>query len=485
MSSRSHYGMLGAVNVHYGRGGKMRQKPVKFRLGDAQARSKLAVQKYRETVAGFDYVTRKKLAELDADMDGWEDDPALFPIPPGDEGVLASHVGGEYELCAELLQNQKVHKDNRTHRDRTESRNIQWATLIPALTDAYLIWWKERAGPSSSGSAESATLSRLSRSASSDEHAWSVTVIVFTSTSTAQFVPSLPLEVATVMLARHGYLTCSPIQPTLALSFDVLEAYHQLHGTCLRLSIQALCQGLCRLHQVLYRCHFSEQFSIAHDIYLDVLHAVDVRVGTALERTTPNWCMLNACAPCLYHLEGEGDMARSILPSMDGNSSLKLVNDTFQHGTTHPDGRTCHSDLFLAEDHVNRFKHKVAAVQKHHLKPATRHRRREINAYPRPMLNVTSAADVGDVDIADMVDSSVINMDVADVVDAATELSNDVDYTEEPCNSKGVCAERWHNAGPVACKKMFALFAATGIFTCLCRHGQVLTMCDMVQSGKL
>ncbi|KAI0653660.1 hypothetical protein C8Q70DRAFT_927314 [Cubamyces menziesii] len=244
------------------------------------------------------------------------------------------------------------------------------------------------------------------------------------------------------MLARHGYLTCSPIQPTLALSFDVLEAYHQLHGTCLRLSIQALCQGLCRLHQVLYRCHFSEQFSIAHDIYLDVLHAVDVRVGTALERTTPNWCMLNACAPCLYHLEGEGDMARSILPSMDGNSSLKLVNDTFQHGTTHPDGRTCHSDLFLAEDHVNRFKHKVAAVQK-------------INAYPRPMLNVTSAADVGDVDIADMVDSS------------------------------GVCAERWHNAGPVACKKMFALFAATGIFTCLCRHGQVLTMCDMVQSGKL
>ena len=174
---------------------------------------------------------------------------------------------------------------------------------------------------------------------------------------------------------------------------SALEYTSPLPGTLQAPPGKFVCHGCCvhwltmRMIQVLYRCHFSEQFSIAHDIYLDVLHAVNVRVATALERTTPNWCMLNACAPCLYHLEGEGDMARSILPSMDGNSSLKLVNDTFRHGTTHPDGRTCHSDLFLAEDHVNRFKHKVAAVQKvrqsahtiffshtslqHHPKPAT------------------------------------------------------------------------------------------------------------------
>ncbi|KAJ2968160.1 hypothetical protein NUW54_g13303 [Trametes sanguinea] len=32
---------------------------------------------------------------------------------------------------------------------------------------------------------------------------------------------------------------------------------------------------------------------------------------------------------------------------------------------------------------------------------------------------------------------------------------------------------------------MFALFAATGVFVCLCRHGQLLTMCDMIRSGEL
>ncbi|EMD37545.1 hypothetical protein CERSUDRAFT_50792, partial [Gelatoporia subvermispora B] len=34
-------------------------------------------------------------------------------------------------------------------------------------------------------------------------------------------------------------------------------------------------------------------------------------------------------------------------------------------------------------------------------------------------------------------------------------------------------------------KKMFALFAITGIFVCLCRHGHVLAACDMIRSGEL
>ncbi|KAI0363427.1 hypothetical protein BV20DRAFT_931127, partial [Pilatotrama ljubarskyi] len=55
----------------------------------------------------------------------------------------------------------------------------------------------------------------------------------------------------------------------------------------------------------------------------------------------------------------------------------------------------------------------------------------------------------------------------------------------EPADSPSLCAERWRNAGPEARKKMFALFNTTGVFCCLCRHGQVLTMCDMVRSGEL
>lgn len=32
---------------------------------------------------------------------------------------------------------------------------------------------------------------------------------------------------------------------------------------------------------------------------------------------------------------------------------------------------------------------------------------------------------------------------------------------------------------------MFALFAVTGVFVCLCRHGQLLAICDMIRSGEL
>ncbi|KZT63507.1 hypothetical protein DAEQUDRAFT_680262, partial [Daedalea quercina L-15889] len=34
-------------------------------------------------------------------------------------------------------------------------------------------------------------------------------------------------------------------------------------------------------------------------------------------------------------------------------------------------------------------------------------------------------------------------------------------------------------------KKMFALFSVTGIFVAVCRHGQLLIMCDMIWSGEL
>ncbi|KAH9947990.1 hypothetical protein B0H21DRAFT_708025 [Amylocystis lapponica] len=33
-------------------------------------------------------------------------------------------------------------------------------------------------------------------------------------------------------------------------------------------------------------------------------------------------------------------------------------------------------------------------------------------------------------------------------------------------------------------QKMFALFAVTGIFVCLCRHGHLLVICDMIRSGN-
>lgn len=48
-----------------------------------------------------------------------------------------------------------------------------------------------------------------------------------------------------------------------------------------------------------------------------------------------------------------------------------------------------------------------------------------------------------------------------------------------------VCVERWRSAGPEARKKMFAMFAISGIFLAVCRHGHLLAICDMIRSGEL
>lgn len=47
------------------------------------------------------------------------------------------------------------------------------------------------------------------------------------------------------------------------------------------------------------------------------------------------------------------------------------------------------------------------------------------------------------------------------------------------------CVERWRAAGPESRKKMFALFAITGVFVSVCRHGHPLVICDMIRSGEL
>ena len=48
-----------------------------------------------------------------------------------------------------------------------------------------------------------------------------------------------------------------------------------------------------------------------------------------------------------------------------------------------------------------------------------------------------------------------------------------------------VCVERWRSASPESRKKMFVLFAVSGIFIAVCRHGHLLVICDMIRSGEL
>jgi hypothetical protein len=53
----------------------------------------------------------------------------------------------------------------------------------------------------------------------------------------------------------------------------------------------------------------------------------------------------------------------SWLGTMDGNYSLKLVDTTFQAGSTHPDNCASTSFCWLMPDQVDTFKDEVAKVR--------------------------------------------------------------------------------------------------------------------------
>lgn len=47
------------------------------------------------------------------------------------------------------------------------------------------------------------------------------------------------------------------------------------------------------------------------------------------------------------------------------------------------------------------------------------------------------------------------------------------------------CTERWKANADDVHKKVFNCFDEAGVFVCLCRHGHVFAMADMVSSGEL
>lgn len=95
-----------------------------------------------------------------------------------------------------------------------------------------------------------------------------------------------------------------------------------------------------------------------------IMYSVDGLCNQALERTQEDWRAKNICPPCTYALEGEKKLRFSILCSMDGNNSLKLVGENYRHGTVLKDERTRRMDVWVGEEEVNKFAndHPVANV---------------------------------------------------------------------------------------------------------------------------
>lgn len=79
-------------------------------------------------------------------------------------------------------------------------------------------------------------------------------LIVSTGNVLEHCVDQAPDELANVSLLKSGYLGCSPLQPTLAISLSCLELYHQIRRRKPSFSVQGMVKVLCALHNVSVQC---------------------------------------------------------------------------------------------------------------------------------------------------------------------------------------------------------------------------------------
>ena len=199
-------------------------------------------------------------------------------------------------------------------------------------------------------------------------------------------------------------------------------------------------KGLCDLHGVPSRPYLFQQFSICYDLYLQIREQVKIRVDEALARDAETWRLQNACPACTYRLHDEEDLIFKMLVTMDGNDSLKRIlrRESVETpmdeeagppkvglSTERPDSRKVGGSYYLTREVVDRWaKERIAQ----------------------------------------------------EVVNA---------LEEEPEEEENPCEGRWSNMVSELTARMWGIFDETGIFLALCRHGFVLVVADMVQSGEL
>ncbi|TFK59430.1 hypothetical protein BDN72DRAFT_905854 [Pluteus cervinus] len=381
------------------------------------------------------------------------DDTPFHTLPPGEEGFLQSHAGGE-AIFQKILMDIDLSKrsDLRDRSDRLQKDVNSWRTQLPILVPAYLRWKSQ--------------VTTRAETPNEDQpvREWVLQTISVDQRAVRQFHHVQSTLYSNQALVEAGFLGASPDKPTLAFSFSVFELYRQLHRVCPRLSIQGFCKALDHLHHVPVSSHLPTQFSLAYDCYLEILRNVDSIVDDAMNYTKESWFAEHVCPPCLYKLEDEPDSKFSLLAAMDGNVSLKLFSSDVRAGMPLDDDRESRTGgRWLRPAFVDQFRDEVA------------------NSKKKP-LNLTPSGTAPTV--AGPSTSQPSDPQAHKEGDGDQVLFDDFD-SKDNTDTINTCVERWRNAGPESRKKMFALFAVSGIFVTVCRHGHVLLICDMIRSGEL
>lgn len=347
-----------------------------------------------------------------------------------------------YQFSSTLFFDRKQ-KDWRTRRDRVQDRTEGFKRQMEEMVDAYLEWDVEL-GDGGLGAADPPAMKkggnglylRVIDVFSEFIHSFGFSQLNFQGTRMLQTDAIDASEGVPASLIRQGLIPCAPYRPTLAVTTRLLELFRCTHLRCPHLSIHAFIKGICDLHGLAFQPYLSTQFSICYDLLVEIRANVQKRVDAALNRDSPNWRLRNACPACTYKLEDEPPLVFDMLVTMDGNDSLKRVIRKDVPG---------HSDEGA---------------------PITAGTSREV-------------IDTRDVNGDYYIDRSKVDRWAKDPVMGLLQQEG-----TEPSTGDNPCASRWSNMSKEVSSRMWGVFDETGIFICLCRHGYVLTVADMVRSGE-
>lgn len=283
---------------------------------------------------------------------------------------------------------------------------------------------------------------------------------------------------ASESLIRHGLLSNSPSMPTYAFSLLTLESFHRLRLRAPRLSVQSFLKAICDSQNDVYHPELAAPFAKALDVYLAILRLVDQQVAKALHRDSPLWQIKNACPPCSYKLIDEPVLPHDILLSIDGGNSLKR----FANAGSASNNLEFTSKYFVSRQDVDGFSKKEGASS----------RGKKGKGKGRTVKRTEGAGEDEAAEAEGHAEDTQMELN-----DAGAEAGNTAsdefvvknlpigEGADEDGHLLSSCTERWKANADDTQKKAFNCFEEAGVFVCVCRHGHVLAIADMVSSGEL
>lgn len=283
---------------------------------------------------------------------------------------------------------------------------------------------------------------------------------------------------ASESLVCHGLLSNSPTIPTYAFSLLTLESFRRLQLRAPRLSVQSFLKAVCDSQNDIYDRSLATPFTEAFDVYLAILRLVDQQVSQTLRRDSPDWRIKHTCPPCTYKLIDEPLLTYDILLAIDGGNSLKRFANAGSASNT----LNFSSDYFVSHEDVEKF-----------AKPIKESGTLKKGKGKGKAKNSKASSD-GCNEGEDDEHTEDTQMELNDNSAEDGQAANDEfmvknlpigEGADEDGHLLSSCTERWKANADDAHKKVFNCFEEAGVFVCLCRHGHVLAVADMVSSGEL